>query len=322
MTGAHSVFQQLSHDLYLPQEHALIQRAIMWSNGSGVQPRTFGQHQKEFDELLSLLNIPSSALASEKLEQLRQTPIHDLVNCIDQMKFSQFRATSDGDFIEEDLFTKINSGDYGRRMGERGMKLFIGENRDEHNLYRNWKIPGNSWQEVFDRLRQDYPERIVESVMNFYAPDKQLRARYADWTFLFGHIYADLQVHYLERGFIDRLVKAGLVPGRHIFRYRIDRRMDCADAFLPPSWGATHATDDAIWWWGNGWADGLTGAEKKMVAPLHEAFARFATGDVVTGWDSTDPRAMRRLDASGVIDTWLDTYWDESLTVWDLACGS
>lgn len=287
----------------------------MWSNGSGIQPKSLHEHQKAFDELLSKLQIPASTPSSEKLSKLRQLPATELISALDRMNNSQFRGVSDNDFVNNNLITNINTGDYGRRMKQRGLKLFIGECRDEHNLYRAWKTPENSWTAVCERLLEDYPEQAVANTMRLYAPDNQLPRDCQDWTVLFGKIYADLQVHCLERGFIRGLSDAGLVVGKDILRYRIELRVKCADAVWPPEWEVTHATDEGFWWWGNGWGDGLTSDEKLIVTPLYEAFARFVAGDFVE-WEKMGAKYARRLTAEGKTDFWEDTRWEEAQHVW------
>lgn len=288
---------------------------MMWSNGPGTQPKSVDEHQVAFDELLSKLRIPASTSSREKLDQLRATPAAELINGLGSMNHSQFRGCSEDDFVNASLIANINSGDYGRKMKQRGVKLFIGECRDEHNLYRAWKTPKNSWIDVYNRLLEDYPVEAVDSTMKLYAPNKKLPRDCLDWTTLFGKIYADLQVHCLERGLIKKLSDAGLIVGKDILRYRVEFRVKCADSAWPPEWEVTHATDEGFWWWGNGWGDGLTAAEKRFVAPLYEAFAHFVAGDIVE-WEKIGVKYARRLTADGSTDIWEDTRWEEAQTVW------
>ena len=293
----------------------------MWSNGSGVQPRTVDEHQVSFDELLTALQIPLSLPASEKLNQIRQVPGKSIAHVIDQLKHSQFRACSEGQFVNEKLIDRINSGDYGKRMKERGIKLFIGECRDEKNLYQAWKTPGNTWKDLYDRLCEDYTERVVTKVMEIYAPGKQLPTGCGDWRTLFGPIYADLQVHLLLRGYIQKLFDVGLKAGEDVFRYHIAWRAECVDVAWPPEWLVAHATDDAIWWWGNGWETGLTDKEKKIVAPMHNAFARFVSGDEVQ-WEEKGRTRIKRLTPEGTMEFCEDTRWEEAQTMWKAVNGS
>ena len=263
--GSHSTFQQLAHELYrVPDNKRIIKRAIMFSNSPGVQPRRIEEHQNQFDEFISKLDIPHDLSGSEKLARLRALPYQKLIEVQSKMEMSEFRALSDGSWLPMDLIGSINSGDFAARMKRRGITLLNGECRDEHNLYRNWRIPDNSYQSVYTRLVADYPERVVSKLMKHYCGgSKDLPSGYADWQMLFGHIYADIQVHHLERGFHNALFKGGLKPGKDVLRYRFDRRLKCVDDSVPPSWEVTHSTDVAIWFWGTDNETGMTDQEKK-----------------------------------------------------------
>jgi len=315
--GSHSTFQQLAHELYfVPDDQAVIRRAIMWSNSPGVQPKTLTEHQKQFDELLAALKIPLSLSAEEKLQHLRAVSPHDLVKVQDGLKLSEFRALSDGAFVAKDMIVNINSGDFGRRMERRGIKLMNGECRDEHNLYQAWRTPMPTYEGVYTRLCADYPEHEVRKLMEHTCgKEHRLPAYVSDWQDLFGRLYANMQVHCLERGFLNALVRGGLEPGTDILRYRFDWRASCVQ--LPPEWDVTHATDMAIWFWGEGQGDGLTDEEKKVLQPWNEAFAAFVNGGEVL-WGTKDIKEMKRLDGDGTTDVWTDDRWDEGVQVWDL----
>lgn len=320
--GAHSTFQQLAHELYfVPDEKAIIKRAIMWSNSPGVQPKTIDEHQKQFDELIAALRIPATLSGEEKLTRLRSIPSQQLVAVQSNLQISEFRALSDSSFISTNLISNINSGDFALRMKRRNIKLLNGECREEHNAYRQWRTPSNSYAALQTRLCADYPAAVVEKLMKHYCRGSQnLPAGYKDWRDLFGHIYADCQVHNLERGFQNALFKHGLVPGVDLLRYRFDRRMKCVDSIIPPDWGVTHATDlDAIWLWG-AVGEGLTDAEKGMLKDWNEQFAAFVRGEVVL-WGTKRPKDMRRLRADGVTDVWEDDRWEQGVEVWGLLNG-
>jgi carboxylesterase type B len=313
----------------------------MWSNGSGVQPKDLDEHQTAFDELLSKLkDVPLPQLddgsASGKIQRLRQVPSGTLIDVVEKIDHSQFRGFSDGDFIHKDLIRNINSGDYGRRMKRRNIRLLIGECRDENFLYRAWKTPPeDSWESLRARLLEDYPVATVDKVLELYAPGRCLPARKDGidcWSVLFGKIYADLQVHCLERGFINALSKDDggggggggmMVVGEDILRYRVEWRARCTDAAWPREWRVTHGTDDGIWWWGNGWPPGLTAAEKQTAKPLNDAFARFVAGERLVEWErKKGPRWVWRLSDRGVMDHWEDSRWDEAQVVWNVVNGT
>ena len=320
--GAHSAFQQLAHELYfVPDDKAVIKRTIMWSNSPGVQPRTVQQHQAQFEELLGTLDIPLSLSGEEKLKRLRSVSIHDLVPILETLKISEFRATSDDAFVSRSLMANINSGDFAQRMKARGIRLMNGECRDEHNVYQSWRTPGESFDAVRTRLIADYPEFIVNKLMHYYCRGrKTLPKGLESWQKLFGYIYADMQVHSLERGFHRALENGGATFGRDVLRYRIDWRAKCLDSVFPPEWGVTHSTDMAIWFWGLDYGDGLTDDEKRLLKPWNEAFAAFVKGDE-PGWGTNGVKEMKRLRSDGKTDVWVDTHWELNLPIWDLANG-
>lgn len=320
MTGSYSTFQQLAHDLFLPEESSIIKRAIMWSNGPGVQPKFMPEHQKQFDEVLEALNIPLALSSVEKLARLRSIPADKLVELQDGLARSEFRALSDGAFIDKDLFQKINDGTFARRVKARGVKILNGECRDEHFLYGSWRTPQNSFEAMYYRLIADYPEVYVKKLLPIYFPDRKLPAWAKDWQDAFGKIYADLQVHCGERGFADKLARAGLTIGKDLLRYRIDWRAKCADILIPPEWKVTHATDQPIWFWGLGMGEGLTADEKIILREINSFFSSFVKGEDVE-WSEKGPKWMKRLTARGTMDMWQDERWEDGLTVWDAVNG-
>ena len=295
------------------------------SNSPGVQPRTVQQHQAQFEELLGNLNIPLSLSAEEKLGKLRAVSIADLVNVQEKMKISEFRATTDNAFVSKHLMANINNGDFGRRMKRRGIKLMNGECRDEHALYQSWRTPSPSYEAVRTRLVADYPEPIANKLMHLYCGESQtLPPGVKDWQDLFGRIYADMQVHCLERGFHQSLEQAGLVFGKDILRYRFDWRAQCVDSVYPPDWGVTHGTDIAIWFWGLDYGSdgkGLSDADKEAVKPWNKVFTAFVRGDDPQ-WGTNSVREMKRLRSDGTTDIWLDDRWDKGLKVWDFVNGN
>ena len=316
--GSHSAFQQLAHELYfVPDDEAIIKRVVMWSNSPGVQPKNLDEHQKQFDDLLAALHIPLNLSAEEKLTRLRATPPHDLVVVQDTMKAtSEFRAFTDGAFISQESITNINSGDFGRRMRKRGIRLMNGECRDEHNLYQAWRTPSSSYEAVYTRLCAEYPERVVTKLMEHTCgKEHSLPSTVTTWQDLFGRLYADMQVYCLERGFVNALAEGGLEFGTDILRYRFDWRASCVE--LPPEWAVTHATDMAIWFWGDG---KLTDEEKQILKPWNEAFAAFVRGDAVP-WGTANAKDMKRLNSEGVTDVWTDDRWEEGVKVWKMVNG-
>jgi carboxylesterase type B len=320
--GAHSAFHQLAHELYyVPETAAIIKRVICWSNSPGVQPKDVFEQQRQFDELLTTLGISLQLPSAQKLEKLRAIPAVELVDVQERLNISEFRATSDNSFVSKQLIANINSGDFAKRIKARNIRFMNGECKEEHNLYRSWRTPADTYEAVRRRLIADFPELVADKLMMHYCgKSKTLPPSMNDWPDLFGHIYANMQVHHLERGFHNTAHHSELVYGKDVFRYRIDWRAQCVDSAFPPEWGVTHATDLAIWFWGLGWGHGLTEDEKEILAPWNQAFADFVKGGIPQ-WKAHDVKQMQRLRADGQTDVCTDIGWNDGLQVWDLVNG-
>ena len=311
--GAHSTFYQLAYDLYLPPEKRIIKRVMMLSNGPGMQPRALDEGNTQYEQLLSQLSIPSSLPAAEKLERLRKVPAAGIVQAAGEIPLHEFRAISDGHFVRKELFRDINSGDFGRRMKQAGVKLLMGECRDEHYAYAIWRTPQNTAESMFNRLRADYPLQGCERLMRIYCPGSALPQGVRDWMEMFGRIYADVQIHCMQRGLVDRLVKGGLQLGTDILRYRVNWRVK--GAWAPIEWGVTHSTDMLIWFFGNG--NILEKEEKEVAKRWLEPVSEFLDGRDVN-WGTHGSKEMRRLNERAEVDIWEDDRWQRGLEVWDL----
>lgn len=275
------------------------------------------ESQEQFDELLTAVGIPLSLSAIEKLRRLRSVPSKRLILVQDRMKIGEFRALSDGKFVSKTIIADINRGDFARRMKARGITLMNGECEQERSLYQSWRTPTESYDAVFLRLCADYPRTVVRRLMDIYC-DGQSRALpegAKDWADTFGRLYANMQVHCLQRGFHAALEKGGLTFGKDVLRYRFDWRASGLDSVYPPSWGVTHATDMSIWFPGLECEQGLTDSEMQIIKPWNEAFAAFVRGDEVN-WRTRNVREMLRLRPDGFTDIWTDDRWDEGVRVW------
>ncbi|KAI4718734.1 carboxylesterase [Aureobasidium sp. EXF-10727] len=317
--GAYSTFHQLAHELYLvPAENRIIRRVIMLSNGPGTRPKTLSEHQAQFDEFIHNLGIPASLDDSSKLAKLRELPYQQLIDAQKKMKISEFRPLADGAFYPKDLFADINNGDFARRIRDRGISIMSGECRDEHTIYRNWRTPENSLQALHARLCAEYPESVATKILDHYCgAEQRLPSWCRDWQDLFGRIYADLQVHHLQRGFFNALFEGGLEPGKDVLRYRFDRRLKCVEATIPLEWGVTHSSDVPIWLWGFDSPGAMTDQEEYWLKGWNEQFAAFVGGAKVQ-WGPTKPREMRRWRSDGQTDVWEDDRWEQGLEVWNL----
>jgi carboxylesterase type B len=313
--GSHSTFHQLAYDLAVSDSKSIIRRALMLSNGPGMQPKSLDEAQAQFEELLGALQIPLDLPAAEKLTKLRTLDAKTLIKASTGLKYHQFRAVTDGSFVRHGLFNEIDTGIIARQMKRRGVKLIIGECRDEHFVYGTWRPPTNSFDSLFRRLQADYSLSACEALAKYYYPDGKLPTGCANWQDAFGRIYADVQIHHLERGMVEALVRHG--AGDLIYRYRIEWRAQCCDKGWPKEWGVTHGTDmTSIWFWGNG--EQLSKKEKKLVKnAFHDNFARFVKGEDLD-WGTEHPLHIRRMASDGSVVCEEDPYLEDGLRVWNV----
>ncbi|OJJ83901.1 putative carboxylesterase [Aspergillus glaucus CBS 516.65] len=314
--GAYSTFHQLTYDLSLPPQQSIIKRACIWSNSPAAQPKHPPEAQSQFNALLTTLNISPTLPDSEKLARLRALDPDTLLNAATSTQFHQYRPTSDGAFVSQDLFKSLANGEFARRFRERGIKVLLGETRDEPNLYALWSPPeDNTLDALRTRLIAEYPTSTVDALLPLYYPDNKLPPGQENWdSDAFGRIYADMQVYKMQRGLIHSLVSHG-VPDSSIYRYRVEMRVKCAEKQIPIEWGVTHATDHFIWFWGNG--EVLEEREKGAVGrALIGPLARFLDGERDIGWGTSSHRQMRVLKGDGEVGIWEDEFWNEAMRVW------
>ena len=314
--GAHSTFHQLSYELRLPDSEAFIKRVVMYSNGTAFQPKTVAENQGLFDALLKALGIPLFISGSEKVSRLRSLPFKVLVSATEKMVQNQFRATTDGSFVKETLFSDLRSGKYAETMVRRGIKILLGDVKDEGTAYKQ-EYPPSSYDSMKLRLGADYTSAAVDALATIYLPDKAL-PRGQSWQDVFGQVYADVQVYVTQRGFISELAKH--LPKDSIFRYKIEWRAQCVDLLYPPEMGVTHASDMPIWFFGNGWPGdlGLEENEKTMIQEWLGPFWRFLKGkEGDLGWGTKDLEDVRCIRGDMTIGVKRDGDWERGLEVWE-----
>jgi carboxylesterase type B len=310
--GAHACFHQLAYDITLPASNRIIRRLVMHSNGPGLQPKSLEESQLQFDELVSVLNIPSHA--PNKVALLREKTPEELLAATLKMKIHQFRAVTDGEFVRKSLFQEIEDGRFARRLRDANVPLLIGECADEHFIYARWKPPENSLSGLFRRLLVDYPQGACAALLRHYFPNRKLPPQWRDWNEAFGHVYADVQIHMSQRGFVDALVRGGAEGLVH--RYRIEWRASCTDKLIPKGLGVTHGTDIVLWWWGDG--NRLLHQEKEIVKDaLLNGLGRFINGEKIN-WGPSTAKELRKLRSDGGFELCEDILWKEKLDGWKI----
>ncbi|KXG53782.1 Carboxylesterase, type B [Penicillium griseofulvum] len=317
--GANSVFHQLAYDLRQPDEKSLIRQACIWSNSPAVQPKQPTETQTQFNQLLTALDIPLTLPYNEKLTLLRSIPAKTLLDKAKTIPLHQFRPTTDKFFISPSLFTTLDTGTFARSLLARNIRIIIGECCDESFLYSSWFPPtDNTLSALRTRLIADYPEHIVDAVIPLYYPDGRLPAHCKNWDQdAWGKIYADMQVHQMQRGLVYALTENedGVDASSLLFRYRIEWRAKCVEDTLPVEWGVTHSSDYPVWFFGNG---GLLGEGEKGVVKegFIDPLGRFVRGEGEFGWGASGGRLVRTLRRDGSVDIVEDEGWDEGVRVW------
>lgn len=203
-------------------------------------------------------------------------------------------------------------------MRARGVRLVMGECADERFVYGAWRPPDQKagLAGLRRRLEADYAADIVGRVFEreYCAGGGLPRCQEGcgDWGEAFGAVYADMQVHGLQRGFVERL------GGEVVRRYRVEWRARCCDAGFPREWGVTHGTDMAVWFWGNGMGGGLAEEEKGTARGFLEPFWRFLKGEEgwEEGWHTDGVKEVRRLRQDGSVECGLDEDWERAMGVW------
>lgn len=311
--GSHSVFHQLAYDLGLPDEKAIIKRVLMLSNGPGMQPKSLDEIQAQSDELLRNLKIRADLSPAEKLARLRSIDTKIIIQATNGMKLHQFRAVTDGKFVRHELLEELNDGTFAQRMKQRNLHLVMGECSNEHFAYGQWRPPQPGYENMLNRLEADYPREGCEELMRQYFPDRKLPSKYKSWNDVFGHIYADVQIHALERGMVNALAKHQ--AGDLIHRYRIEWRAKCVDAEQPKSWGPSHGSDMAIWFYGNGKT--LEPEEKKIISKAFlEPLGKYLNGEQMR-WGTRNVSQLRVLKSDGSVEIQDDVRLEAGLRLWD-----
>ncbi|MCJ1409774.1 hypothetical protein MMC19_003857 [Ptychographa xylographoides] len=315
--GAYSTFHQLAHDLEQPPSRALIRRVMLWSNGAGLPPKALPELQPHFDALLAALAIPLSLPGPHKLARLRALPADTLLAALRHIPTNAFRAVCDGVFIRPTLFPALDSGRFGARMRARNITVLLGDVRDEHTAYALVQPP-SSYATLIARLAVEYPVAAAHRLAALYCPTGALPAGRRSWTDAFGRLYADMQVHVSQRGLVAALART--LPAGSIWRYRIEWRAACVDAYAGREMGVCHGSDLAVWFYGNGAR--LGEGEKVLVRSWLVPVGRFLNGGVEGeeegegGWGTQGVEEVRVLGADGRIVVRRDGEWERCLGVW------
>lgn len=302
----------------------------MLANGPGIQPPDLSVKQIQFEQLIDALHISRKLSTHDLLTQLRKIPALDLVNASLLIPYHEFRHTTDEVFIRHSLFDEIDTGVWISKFLESGVQLMLAECETEHFAFATWhETSEDSLEAVRNRLSVDYPKELIDALINkLFVPDGHTLPKHAinghvcgDWIELCGIIYAELQVHAMQRAFMQRLFDQR--AGHMVRRVRVGWRAKKADKNFPQEMGPTHGTDTALWFFGDGVGLELLKKEEKLAHEFCEGWWSWLTRGVWgKGWDQCSrPITMKYIDAEGRVSHIDDNAddWARGLAVWNLA---
>ena len=329
--GAHSAFLQLYYDTYQPQEKQLIKQVYLWSNAMAIQPNATTS-QILTDQWAELCEVTGAAKGSDspaqKLEALRNVPEQELVTAISKLKMHTFRTSTDDSFLSSKFLQTLHDGSFARLLAEHGVRLILGEVRDEALLYKLINPP-SSHNDLRVQLGNYYPQHVVDKLLSLTdvydiptdrdAASEEVKERYRD---VFARIVADMQVHASERGLTRCLVAPqGDGPAPEVVRYRIAWRAKGLDQQIAPDVGVCHAADTPIWWLSGlrgGYDEGDKAKALEFLRPHGEFLAGKPWGDGVGKGEDGAKRIGRYLDENGVTHVGVeDELWGKAMRVWD-----
>lgn len=132
----------------------------------------------------------------------------------------------------------------------------------------------------------------------------------------------------MQRGLVHVLTggnAGGVDASRLVFRYRIEFRAKCVTG-IPVEWGVTHASDYAVWFWGNGgllteWEkgvvwEGVVGPLARFVKGIEYAGDGDGGGGDGFGWGVCGKEGVRTLKSDGRVDIETDGMWKEGVRIW------
>lgn len=294
----------------------------MLANGSGIQPRTVSEVQPQFDALLKAFNIPKHLDAATKLARLRAAPAHELVDACLYIPQHEFRHVTDGIFVSDNLFRSLDSGSWVQTFLEHGCELLIGECESEHFAFATWHTPElDTLDAVRNRLSVDYPAALIDKLCAYFCPSGELPTigghRCASWSEFFGILYAEIQVHATHRGFVNCLYEGGAAS--RVRRCRVGWRAKRSDKNFPPEMGATHGTDTALWFWGDGVGLELLRREEELAEEWCRPYWGWLEGKGFGEWRANaDQKALRYIDGKGNTQEILDQDWERGIEVWQI----
>lgn len=322
--GAHSTWMQLYYDTYLPEKQRIMKQAFFWSNAITVQPNpsTSDILTEQWQELVDALGIRAST-PKEKLAELRKVSAEDIVAAIKKLKMHTFRTSTDNDFVPQDFLKTIHDGSFAAKLADHGVRIVLGEVKDEALLYKLVNPP-STYSGLVTQIQNYYPKHVVDKLLTldevYDIPAKDAQNQEEKFRDVFSKIVADMQVHVPVRGMTKIFLSAEKAP--EVLRYRIAWRANCLDQWIQPEVGVCHAADNPIWWL-SGYRAGFSDEDKKQAEQFLQPFNDFLEGKP---WQAREwvgvhgaSKIDRYFDENGATHQNVeDELWDNAMKVWDV----
>lgn len=316
--GSYSTFFQLAYELYNPECLQIIKQCCFFSNLVYIQPKTIGETQDQFDEIIDKLKINKALTDEEKIQQLRKLDTNFIEDFIPTLTLHTFRAVTDNHFISSAIIEDLNSGKFCKLMKEKNLRILNGEVDNECLKYSLLNTP-TTVSELPIQVENYYPRSVIPTLLDLYEANpvnfeglsgdelkEQLRLKY-------GKIVGEGQVYASARGLINKLIESGF-PSENIFRYRISFRAKWLDEYLEKGWKVPHGGDLTIWFYNL--RKGYTEEERIQINEWLVPYLKFLNFEKqVDGWPTYDPKKIRVLLKDGTQAYLNDSDWDWGVKV-------
>ncbi|KAL4808355.1 Alpha/Beta hydrolase protein [Aspergillus unguis] len=320
--GAYAVQAQTLYDFRgsLPESAKnRFKRLVMYSNAIPAQPKTLAECQPQFDELCEYFQISGTMPGVEKLQRLRDLPAKDLCDAIMKLKHHTFRPVTDGVFIHENLFEYYRSGSFAEEFRRRGLRILIGEVRNEETLYAVTNGPDASLESLETQISNYYSPSTTSRLLQHYelpsaSTDKK------DWQAVFGRIVSDGQVRAPSRFLVNNLLDNG-VDVKDVWRYVIAYRLSfITDKVAPKDFGVSHAMDRPFW--NYSLMHGPTPAERELMHKWIQDLVAFVNDEKGHVYGTKEADEVKVATAEGKIEIQKDERWTELLEFMKVLAGS
>ncbi|KAL1859763.1 hypothetical protein VTK73DRAFT_7459 [Phialemonium thermophilum] len=296
----------------------LFHRVFMCSNAIPAQPRPLAEAQPQFDELCAHFGIPASAPASDKLSRLRRLPHADLVQALGHLTRHTFRPVTDDLFVLPGMMEYQRSQAFADEFARRGLRLLIGEVRNEETLYATYNAPGRGLESLRIEVANYYGDSAARRILENYAlpgPDADDQA----WRDLFGRIISDGQVRAPSRALVSSLASRG-VPLDRLWRYQIAYRLSfITDKVAPINFGVAHAMDKPFWNYSI--MLGPTPKERVLMDEWIKILVAFVQDDEAYDFGTTSVAEWKVATPQATVEIQRDAGWEDLTRLGDVFAG-